>query len=155
MPWLRSCAAIAAARELVASLLVPDASIIIKWTLPAAGEPAAERALGVLTSWQAGDVDLVAPSLWRYEVANVLGRKAPRRAAALLEGLLALDLPTVDPDASLLGEALEIALRFPGASVYDAAYHALALGVGGSFLTADEVYFRRTKRLGGIELLRP
>jgi predicted nucleic acid-binding protein len=139
----------------VPSLLVPDASIIVKWTLPAAGAAAAERALGVLASWQVGDVDLVAPSLWRYEVANVLARKAPRRAADLLGGLLALDLPTVDLDASLLAEALDIALRFPGASVYDAAYHALALGVGGSFLTADEAYFRRTKRLGGIELLRP
>jgi len=45
-----------------------------------------------------------------------------------------------------------IAVRFAGASVYDAAYHALALGIGGSFLTAD-VYFRRTRRLGGIALL--
>ena len=151
----RSSAAIAAAPEIVPSLLVPDASLIVKWTLPGGAEPAGERALGVLAEWQAGEVDLVAPSLWRYEVANVLARKAPRSAADLLEGLLALDLPTVDLDIDLLGEALTIALRFAGASVYDAAYHALALGVGGTFLTADEAYFRRTRRLGGIELLRP
>ncbi len=153
--WSSSCAATVAARDLVPAPLVPDASIIVKWTLPAAGEQAAERALDVLARWQAGEVDLVAPSLWRYEVANVLARKAPRVAGGLLEGLLALDLPTVDLDGSLLGEAVVIAVRFPGASVYDAAYHALALGVGGLFLTADEVYFRRTKRLGGIELLCP
>ena len=140
--------------DLVPALLVPDASIIVKWTLPARGEPAAEQALGILASWQAGEIDLVAPSLWRCEVANVLARKAPRSAPALLEALLALDVPTVDLDADVLGEALAIALRFPGASVYDAAYHALALGVGGAFLTADDAYFRRTKRLGGIELLR-
>lgn len=97
----------------------------------------------------------MAPSLWRYEVANVLARKAPRAAASLLEALIGLDLPTVDLDAILLAEAVAIAVRFPGASVYDAAYHALALGVAGIFLTADEVYFRRTRRLGGIELLRP
>jgi predicted nucleic acid-binding protein len=139
----------------VPSLLVPDASVIVKWTLRGGAEPAAERALGVRAEWQAGEVDLVAPSLWRYEVANVLARRAPRNAADLLEGLLALDLPTVDLDINLLGEALGIAIRFAGASVYDAAYHALALGVGGTFLTADEAYFRRTRRLGGIELLRP
>lgn len=150
-----SCAAIAAAPEIVPSVLIPDASVIVKWTLPATGEPAAEKALGVLARWQAGEVDLVSPSLWRYEVANVLARKAPRSAAELFGGLLALDLPTVDLDAGLLRDALKIALRFPGASVYDAAYHALALGVSGSFLTADESYFRRTKRLGAIELLRP
>jgi predicted nucleic acid-binding protein len=138
----------------VPSLLVPDASVIVKWTLPGGQEPAAEKALRVLAEWQAGEVDLVAPSLWRYEVANVLARKAPRNAADLLDGLLALDLPTVELDIDLLGEALSIALRFAGASVYDAAYHALALGVGGTFITADEAYFRRTRRLGGIELLR-
>jgi predicted nucleic acid-binding protein len=121
--------------------------------LPAAGEPHTKKALAFLDRWHAGEIDLVAPSLWRYEVANVLARKAPRAAAALLEGLLALDLPSIDLDATMLADALAIALRFPGASVYDAAYHALALGVGGSFVTADERYFRRTKRLGGIELL--
>lgn len=139
----------------VASLVVPDASIIVKWTFPARGEPAAEQALEVLSRWQAGDVDLVAPSLWRYEVANVLARKAARSAPALLDVLLALDLPTVDMDAALLGEALRITLRFPGTSVYDASYHALALSAGGVFLTADEIYVRRTRRLGAIELLRP
>jgi predicted nucleic acid-binding protein len=107
----RSSAAIAAAPEIVPSLLVPDASVIVKWTLPGGAEPAAERALGVLAEWQAGEVDLVVPSLWRYEVANVLARKAPRNAVDLLEGLLALDLPTVDLDTNLLGEALNIALR--------------------------------------------
>jgi predicted nucleic acid-binding protein len=155
VPSSRSSGAIAAAPEIVPSLLVPDASVIVKWTLAAGAEPAAKRALGVLAQWQAGEVDLVAPSAWRYEVANVLARKAPRNAADLLEGLLALELPTVDLDTSLLGEALDIALRFAGASVYDAAYHALALGVGGTFITADEAYFRHTRRLGGIELLRP
>jgi predicted nucleic acid-binding protein len=125
----------------VPSLLVPDASVIVKWTLPGGAEPAAERALGVLAEWQAGEVDLVVPSLWRYEVANVLARKAPRNAVDLLEGLLALDLPTVDLDTNLLGEALNIALRFVGASVYDAAYHALALGVGGTFLTQTRSTF--------------
>jgi predicted nucleic acid-binding protein len=67
--------------------------------------------------------------------------------------LLGLELPTVDPDDPLLVNALAITARHPGVTVYDAAYHALALRVDGVFVTADERYFRRTKRLGAIELL--
>lgn len=134
-------------------LVVPDASIIIKWALPSAGERAAEKALAFLAEWQAGTIDLVAPSLWRYEVANVLARKAADSAIALLGALLELEVPTVDPDHQLLVDALAITARRPGVTVYDAAYHALALRVGGVFLTADERYFHRTKRLGAIELL--
>jgi predicted nucleic acid-binding protein len=137
----------------VRRLVVPDASIIVKWALPSAGERAAEKALAVLAEWQAGTIDLLAPSLWRYEVANVLARKAANGAIALLGALLELEVPTVDPDHQLLVDALAITARRPGVTVYDAAYHALALRVGGVFLTADERYFRQTKRLGAIELL--
>lgn len=135
-------------------LVVPDASIILKWALPAAQEPAAEKALAFLAEWQAGTIDLLAPSLWRYEVANVLARKGGDRAIALLGALFELELPTVDPDGQLLSDAVAITARFAGVTVYDAVYHALALRVGGVFLTADERYFRRARRLGAIELLR-
>ena len=134
-------------------LVVPDASIIVKWALPSAGEPAADHALALLTEWQVGAIALVAPSLWRYEVANVLARRAADRAIALLGALLELELPTVDPDHQLLVDAVAITVRLPGVTVYDAAYHALALRLRGVFVTADQRYFRRARRLGGVELL--
>jgi predicted nucleic acid-binding protein len=137
----------------VPRLIVPDASIIIKWALPTAGERAAEQALEFLADWQAGAIDLLAPSLWRYEVTNVLARKAGGSAIALLSALLELELPTVDPDRQLLVDAVGITTRLPGVTVYDAAYHALALRVRGVFVTADERYFRRARRLGAVELL--
>jgi hypothetical protein len=36
VPWSSNCAEIVVARDLVAALLVPDASIIVKWTVRAA-----------------------------------------------------------------------------------------------------------------------
>lgn len=135
------------------SVIVPDASIIVKWALRPDDEPGTRTAMALISRWEVGDVDLVAPSLWTYEVANVLGRKAPKQATLLLDGLLALDIPTVHLDAALFGKALEIALRLSGVTVYDAAYHALALSVRGTFLTADERYVRRARRLGGVDLL--
>jgi hypothetical protein len=91
----------------------------------------------LLAEWQAGIIDLVAPSLWRYEAANVLARKAADSAVALLGALLELGLPTVDPDPRLLVDAVAIATRLPAITVYDAAYHALALRVRGVFLTGS------------------
>ena len=41
-----------------------------------------------------------------------------------------------------------------GVAFYDAAYHAVALGLGGVFVTADERYVRRASRAGSISSLR-
>lgn len=134
-------------------VVVPDASVLLKWVLPPASEPGAVRAQALLHEWRAGAIDMVAPSLWRYETASVLARKAPGRASELMGALLDLDLRTVEADRDLLGEAIGVVERVGGVTLYDAAYHALALRLGGAFVTADEIYFRRARRLGGIELL--
>ena len=41
-----------------------------------------------------------------------------------------------------------------GVAFYDAAYHAVALGLGGVFVTADERYVSRASRAGGVSSLR-
>ena len=41
-----------------------------------------------------------------------------------------------------------------GVAFYDAAYHAVAPGFGGVFVTADEPYVRRASGAGGISSLR-
>ena len=41
-----------------------------------------------------------------------------------------------------------------GVTFYDAAYHAVALGLGGVFVTADERYVRRASGAGGVSSLR-
>ncbi len=41
-----------------------------------------------------------------------------------------------------------------GVTFHDAAYHAVALGLGGVFVTADERYVRRAAAAGGVSSLR-
>ena len=41
-----------------------------------------------------------------------------------------------------------------GVTFCDAAYHAVALGLGGVFVTADEGYVRRASAAGGVSSLR-
>ena len=132
-------------------LLVPDASVILKWVLKMA-EADAEKALSLLSSWVAGEVEILLPSLWVYEVGNIVGRKNLQRSGEIMTLLLGYRFPEAKTDAPLVAATLEI-MRTCNVTFYDAAYHAVAMSAGGSFVTADEVYFRKGEGLGHVVLL--
>ena len=56
--------------------LAPDASVAVKWRL--VDEPHGAHAVQVLTAYAAGDLALVAPDHFRYEVPAAI-RAATRR----------------------------------------------------------------------------
>jgi predicted nucleic acid-binding protein len=119
-----------------------DASVAAKWLLPSEGETLAEQALGILEDFANGRVRLFVPDLFWPEVANLLwkavrrGRMPEPAAAAAIRSLSGLGLPTI-PSASLVNDALSIALRFDR-TAYDATYVALAVRSRRSLVTADE-----------------
>jgi predicted nucleic acid-binding protein len=133
------------------ALIVPDASVLLKWTLRAAAEEHRERALILQRSWLSGTHDLVVPTLWVYEVGNVLAVKQPGQVEALLESMMELRLPEVPP-VDYLKDILQLIRRFR-VTFYDAAYHALALARGGLMLTADRRYVDRAGAAGRVQLL--
>ena len=51
---------------MAATVVVPDASVILKWVLPSADEPDTERALALRDAIAVGDVRALAPELWVY-----------------------------------------------------------------------------------------
>lgn len=129
------------------ALIVPDAAVILKWVLPAGEEPFAGEAHRLLEQFVAGDLMLVVPSLWYFEVGNTVGRRFPEEATEILRELRALALPEV----SVRREWEEVALRLVsehGVTFYDAAYHAIALTSGGTFVTADGRYVDRVGDVG-------
>ena len=78
---------------MTAPVVVPDASVILKWVLPSASEPDAERAIALRDAIAAGEVRALAPDLWVYEVGNTLARRFPDRAGRSLDHLLRFSLP--------------------------------------------------------------
>jgi len=56
---------------------VVDASVILKWVLGDERESDQDKALDLLNAWVEGRAELLAPSLWEYEVGNFLGRQFP------------------------------------------------------------------------------
>lgn len=132
-------------------LLVPDASVLLKWVLRSDDEGDRDPALALKVAWLEGACDLVVPSLWVFEVGNILGLKQPATATALLQAMVDLGLREEAPHG-YLAPILRL-MRDYKVTFYDAAYHALAIHVRGTMLTADRAYVRRTLRAGHVTLL--
>lgn len=121
---------------------VLDASVAVKWVLPAKDEPFAEKALGLLDLWRSAQVRLLVPDLFWAETGAVLwkaarrGRISTEAANSALGDLVAEKFPAI-ASGLLIKDALEIASR-NGRSVYDSLYVALAVRAEADLITADE-----------------
>lgn len=134
-------------------IIVPDASVILKWVLEKEDEPSHAQASRLQEALLADEVEIRMPSLWRYEVGNVLGLKKPRMAMELMGALLAYEFDEVPLRTEYALDILKHMGDIPGVTFYDSAYHVLALRTKGLYLTADSAYVRRAKRKGHIGLL--
>ena len=132
-------------------LVIPDASVLLKWVLRSDDEEARDRALQLKTAWLAGACEVAVPTLWVFEVGNVLGQKQPAAADKLLGALLDLRMPETAP-AAYSAEIFRL-MRTYQVTCYDAAYHALAVARGGTMLTADQRYVRKAAGAGHLRLL--
>lgn len=130
-------------------IVVPDASVILKWALPSDDEPDADKALILRNAIRDDLVRAVVPSLWIFEVGNTIARRFPDNARAWLMTLLKFGLEEAPPSPRWLAQALELTERY-GVSFYDAAYHATALVQGGVFITADARYISRVSPYGAV-----
>ncbi len=124
-------------------ILVLDASVAVKWFNV---EPFRDKALIIRNKYVNGDVDLIAPSLLFYEVANAL-RYNPRfgieEVKSALTALEDLGIITYDFRGDLRDKSIEIAYRF-GVTIYDASYIALAVLQNATLYTADKEVVAKT-----------
>lgn len=125
-----------------AERLVIDASVAIKWSLPAQTEVLGAEALRLLERYVAGEIDFVVPDVFWAEVGRVLwkGTRQLRwnrsQAEAFALDLSRRDFTTVS-SSTLLSEALTIAFAYDR-SVCDSFYVALAIQARTELITADE-----------------
>jgi predicted nucleic acid-binding protein len=134
------------------AVVVPDASVILKWALPSGFENGSDRARRLRDAICREDVRAVVPGLWIYEVGNTVARRFPDQAAAWLAALVKLGLEEAPVSRRWLSTALELT-RCYAVSFYDASYHATALVHGGVFVTADQRYVRMAEPHGAVVAL--
>lgn len=122
--------------------LVLDASVAVKWALPAVNEQLRPQAFRLLESYLAKEIEFLVPDVFWAEVGNVLWKAVRQRrqsrsdAEEALVEMIGRDFLTVS-SIDLLPEALSIALSFDRA-VYDSLYIALAEKTSSQLVTADE-----------------
>lgn len=118
------------------SPVIVDSSIAIALVR---NEPIAPAIRAATRRWTDLGRAMVVPSIFWFEVVNVLARRHRYRGLDLLHAVHevdALELITVDPDRALLLVTIDHAERF-GLSSYDASYLALADLHGGALATLD------------------
>jgi predicted nucleic acid-binding protein len=133
-------------------LVVPDASVLLKWVLPSDDEPDADKALLLRSAVLDEEVHALVPALWLYEVGNTIARRFPTQASGWLSALMKFDFEEAQPSQPWLAKTLELTCRYE-VSFYDAAYHAVALIHKGLFVTADTRYVNRVTEAGSVMTL--
>ncbi|MBI5400269.1 type II toxin-antitoxin system VapC family toxin [Candidatus Saganbacteria bacterium] len=121
-------------------MYVVDASVVYKWFVEEGGS---DRAGKILKDFVNGAIELSAPDLLYYEIANAL-RWNKRNQAADVKSVMAslddLDLDIIVPTAALIQNSIDVACQYK-LSVYDAIYVSLAESLGFEFITADRKLF--------------
>jgi len=132
-----------------APLVVPDASVLLKWVLPSDDEPDVDRALLLRDAILNETVRALLPALWLYEVGNTIARRFPAQAAAWISALIRFGIAEVPTATSWLSQALALTGRHD-VTFYDAAYHSVAIVHSGVLVTADSRYIERAAESGSI-----
>jgi predicted nucleic acid-binding protein len=121
---------------------VLDASVAVKWLLPADTEPLHDEAMDLLRRFERVEIAFLVPDFFWLEISNVLWKRTrgpvvtKSMAQNLYRELRAKGLKTVGA-TRLVPEALEIAVAYQR-SVYDSLYVALARDTETLLVTADE-----------------
>ena len=135
------------------AILVPDASIILKWVLERENEPDFKKAIRILRDYLDERISIYLPNLWRYEVGNILGQKQPKLAKELMKTLLSYQFDEEPLNEEYCLQILDLMLKLKTVSFYVASYHVLAIRKRGIYVTADRLYYRHAVNEGSIALL--
>jgi predicted nucleic acid-binding protein len=122
------------------SWVVCDSGIILATVLI---ESSSAQAKALLGSWYDQNMQLAAPSLFRYEIVAVVRKYVHRGILTPDAGIRTRDLLLAEPvqlmmDDALLRRGYELATRFNRPTAYDAQYLAVAERLECEFWTADE-----------------
>jgi predicted nucleic acid-binding protein len=120
--------------------VVLDASVGVKWFRD---EPGSDKARALLRAHGEGDITIVVPSLFVYELMNVAERcLTPEDVTAFWERFLTWRIPVRSVGDDLVRGSLKARGRL-GCSLYDAIAPALAAELGATLYSSDRAAHAR------------
>ena len=134
------------------NIFVVDASVIFKWAVDEGGD----TAKAILLKEDAGNrkIHIIVPTFCFTEICNALGLKYPSIAMQFFSELLVAGLDERQVSFDVANIAFQLMQQYSGITFYDASYHALAIHENATFITADEKYYKKTKKESRIMLLK-
>ncbi|MCR4318459.1 MAG: type II toxin-antitoxin system VapC family toxin [Planctomycetes bacterium] len=129
--------------------MVVDSSVVLKWFLP--GEVYEAQSLSIFEDFVQRKVEIHVPTIFHYEVLNVIVVSIRRerlnhsKADTALQNFLNLKFPTHDA-LDLAWDVLQACKEYP-ISGYDASYLSLSTSLNADFFTADKRLFNNVKKL--------
>lgn len=131
--------------------VVLDASVLAKLFLE---EDGSDAAAGLKDSHVEGKIEIVSPSLAKYELMNVLRYKGftKEEIKEALEAIRAYGFYMTEFDDALFDRTAELSVDH-NISVYDASYIALAEDTGALLYTSDKKLLLKVKKLKFVKHL--
>jgi predicted nucleic acid-binding protein len=127
--------------------VVLDASVGVKWFKD---EPGSAEALELLRIHGEGEIVIVVPDIFVFEVLDVARRRFGLPVVSRLWALLKAEQLSVVPlGASSFDEVVAVAARL-GCSTYDAASVVVAEALGAQLVSADE---RAHEGVAGVRII--
>lgn len=133
--------------------IIPDASVLLRLVLQETSDADNDGAIRFIHAYQNEQFDVLLPTLWRYEIGNVLDLKVSATAKEGMAALLAFQFPEAPLDYDYAMGVLDFMREIKGITFYDAAYHVLALRTSGTLLTADARYVKKASGKRHMALL--
>jgi predicted nucleic acid-binding protein len=134
----------------MSDMVVVDASLALKWVIPASDS---SIAITLLDKWTNEGIRVIAPALFVYEVTNILYRQSTAgkltydEATQSLKKLFSIGvLLKFSLYEDISAQAMEFARLFNLPATYDAHYLALAQHENSELWTADTRLWNALKR---------
>lgn len=132
--------------------VIADTSVLLKFVINEKEDTIQAEKLKKL--FIEGHIQIAVPSIFYYEVTNTLIRKMSENEAMKAASFFRLTgLQEYDFDDILISYTLSLLATSLKVSIYDAAYHALAIQKKATFITADKKYYNLMKHHGHVKLL--
>jgi len=128
-------------------IYVVDASVGVKWFIE---EEYSDKADELLSDFQEGVVELVAPKSFMQEFCNAIRKYVVRDylsrdiANQYVEKMAEMPLDYIDLDWGIIGESYAKALEL-SITVYDATYVVIADKLGATIITSDNRLYNQLK----------
>ncbi len=129
--------------------VVLDTSVLIKLFIPEDNSTVAKE---LLSEFETNKTKIYCPNFGKIEFISTLAKKHKlnlldiNQVRLVIEDLEETNISYIKEDLTLLKKALSMAYLLQETTIYDCVFLALAEKIGGTYITADNLFYQKAVR---------